>query len=553
MKKICPHRTPPSSSYSHSPQETPAINLNELVQRIGIEAKLSSQPQAYPSFISHLPPEVLSEIFLYCIPHEQFPVACRTQAPLLLTQVSAGWRALALASPDLWTSLHINYKDPVEDIPATDLWLSRSGNKPLTLSIAVDFGEQPQQEIIDAICRHSKRWRHVRFDFRHLLCPRMYSLNLAQDQVPELSTFEFHARDISNINVSPITRLLRSAPKLRELTWVDDLADTDTLLELPLGRLTRLSLEMDHGTLDYLQVLNECSNLEHIRITRPSATTPQTRPPLFLPKLVSLNISSDLTGICDHLVLPALKEVRIYAEGDKQALSHDPEPSQSHPQILPFGSPHAHHPSHSSPSSSVAGWEPTAFLSLITRSACAISSLSVTPPITEHTLLTCLRRVSDSLVKLSIDGIGVGDMLVASLTRQATQKILNADGIYDGAVISESDDCGGVEVLCPALEEISLDTRVACAQGTLAAMVESRLAHSSSRFNGQETWRSIRIRVVDGHRDLEKLRDLEARFRQQGDNSLGMRAALTVDAIPKKLKRAHPRNFFFRRKLCASR
>ena len=527
------------------------MNLNELARHIGVEEahQPASQP---PSFISQLPPEILSEIFLYCIPHEQFPVACRTQAPLLLTQVSASWRALALVSPDLWTALHINYKDPLEDIPATDLWLSRSGDKPLTLSIAVDFGEQPQQDIIDAICRHSKRWKHVRFDFRHLLCAQMYHLNLAQDQIPELCTFEFHARDISNTNVVPIIRLLHSAPKLRELAWVDDLADTDTLLELPLGRLTRLSLEMDHGTLDYLQVLNECSNLEHIRITRPSAATPQTRPPLFLPKLTSLNISSDLTGICDYLLLPALKEVRIYAEGDKQTqlhpLSHDPDPSQSHSQMPHPGSSHT---PHSASSSFVGGWEPIAFLSLIDRSTCAISSLSVTPPITEHTLLTCLRRVSDSLVKLSIDGIGVGDTLIASLTRRATRKSMAADRTHDGADISENNGCEDEDVLCPALEEISLDTRVACAPGTLAAMVESRLIHSSSRF---KTWRSIsRVRVVDGHRDLEKLRDLEARSRQQADTSLRTRAALTVDVIPKKPKRAQTRNFFFRRKLCASR
>jgi len=511
-------------------------------------------PQA--SFISQLPPEILSEIFLYCIPHEQFPVACRTQAPLLLTQVSASWRALALVSPDLWTALHINYKDPVEDIPATDLWLSRSGSRPLTLSIAIDFGEQPQQEIIDAICRHSKRWKHIRLDFRHLLCPQMYNLDLAQDQIPELCTFEFHARDISNTNVFPITRLLHSAPKLRELTWVDDLADTDTLLGLPLRRLTRLSLEMDHGTLDYLQVLNECSNLEHIRITRPSANIPQTRPPLFLPKLTSLNISSDLTGIFDYLVLPALKEVRIYAEGDKQAqshaLGHDPEPS-SHFQLMYPGPPHAH-PSQSSPSSSVGDWEPVAFLSLIDRSACAISSLSVTPPITEHALLTCLRRVSNSLVKLSIEGIGVGDTLIASLTRQPTLKSVGADGIHDGAGISENKGWGDVDVLCPALEEINLDTRVACAQGALVAMVESRLVRSSSCFNGQRTRGSIsRVRVIDGHRDLEKLRDLEARSRQQADTSLGTRAAFTVDVIPRKPKRAQARNFFFRKKLCASR
>jgi len=517
-----PH-TPPPSSYSHSPQKIPNINVNELARRIGVDegpGKSIFQPQASsqpPSYISHLPLEILSEIFSYCIPQERFPVVCRTQAPLLLTGVSVSWRALALASPNLWTALHINYKDPVEDIPATDLWLSRSGNRSLTLSIAVDFGEQPQQEIIDTLCKHSKRWKDVRFDFRHLCCPPMYDLDLARDNVPELRTFEFHVRDISDTNLCPITYLLSSAPNLRALTWVDDLADTDTLLQLPLGRLTRLSLTMDHGTLDYLQVLNECSNLEHIRITKPFSTTPQSRPPLSLPKLTSLNISSDLTGLLEHLTLPALREVRIHAESDQQA--------QAHADL-------------------------TSFLSLIDRSACAITTLSATPPVTEPTLLMCLRRVSASLVKLSIEGIRLGDAFIESLTRRTTQRSVGAD-CFNDAGGSENDDCRDEDVLCPALEEINFDTHVACTQGALAAMVESRLVQSSLRSTEQGICSLIsRIRVVDGHRDLERLEELASLSKKQmgnsqTENSLRTRAVLTVDVIRKKP--------FFRKKQAVSR
>jgi len=49
----------------------------------------------------------------------------------------------------------------------------------------------------------------------------MYALNLAEGGVPALSTFEFHARDVSNTNngnITPITRPLSDAPQLREIT-----------------------------------------------------------------------------------------------------------------------------------------------------------------------------------------------------------------------------------------------------------------------------------------------------------------------------------------------
>ncbi|KAJ3497948.1 hypothetical protein NLJ89_g10283 [Agrocybe chaxingu] len=367
-----PHhaQTPPPSSYAEQAFD---INITELVRRIGLDddEPLTEQPQVppapQPSPVSTLPPEVLSHIFACCIPQEQFPVPCSTEAPLLLSHVSGYWRDLTLALPHLWTALHINYKDPASDIAFASLWLSRSGNQLLNLSIAIDFNERPQQGIIDVLCRHAPRWKHVRFDFRHLFCEPMYSLDLAQNNIPNLKAFEFHARDVSNTNVWPVTHLLSSAPQLREITWVDDLADTDTLLELPLYNLTHLSLAMDHGSLDYLEVLEQCENLEHIRISRPFSHTPAGREPLVLPKLKSVNISYDLTNVLDHLVLPGLREVMISSDGDKQIQVQPHSYSQSLPHLPPLPHAYAEGPvpaSASTPSiapseAPVDGWDPT--------------------------------------------------------------------------------------------------------------------------------------------------------------------------------------------------
>jgi len=522
-KRIHP-RTPPSSSYSYLPTHIVDINLNDLIRRITLKAI----PQQRSDLDDHrspllqlsiLPPEILAEIFIQCLPHDSsFLVPNRTEAPLLLTRVSSYWRQLALATPELWSSLHINYKDPQEDIPATQLWLVRSGSLPLSLSIAIDFNEQPHQDILDVLCRYSFRWKHIRFDFRHLLCPPMYSLHLAQDRIPQLSTFEFHARDISNPNLSQITRLLSSAPQLREVTWVDDLANTETLLELPLNRLTRLSLAMEHGTLDYLQLLHQCSNLEHIRIARPLSNNNNNNiqnPGIYLSKLATLNISYDLTSILDHLILPSLHSVRIYIENDTKHLSNASSPQQ--PPSLYLNAPHAqshpHLPLHPASSANSTpqppSWNPSPFLSLIDRSACQIKHLSINAPLIEENLLLCLKKTSESLVCLELKGgVGVvGDKLMEALT---------------------------VRLLCPKLEELSLDAIVACSQGALAGMVESRLCSSLRK-----------IRLLDGHRDLEKLEDLSKRRRET--------ESLTIDIIPRKTARQHTRGFLFRRKLCASR
>ncbi|KAF8992838.1 hypothetical protein BDQ17DRAFT_1368996 [Cyathus striatus] len=322
----------------------------------------------------------------------------------------------------------------------------------------------------------------------------MYSLGRATGETPILQTFQFHASDISNDNLSPITKLLSASPALREVAWIDDLANTDTMLELPLSRLTRLSLAMARGTLDYLEVLDQCPNLEHIRITRPCANAPPPRPPLLLAKLASLNISYDLTSILDHLILPALKHVRIHAENDRR-----------------YGVSNS-----GIGTGSGSSWSPETFLSLIDRSECSILSLSINAPMTEDALVQVLQRTSGSLTQLSVVGIPVTDKMLGVLTPPI-----------------------------PSAEE-------ECTHGylwQLARMVETRLA---LRFGdappdpGGVTAvqaRKIRtLRILDGPQDLRRLQELKDQQKL---------AALEV--IPRKESKPRRRNFLYRRKVCVSR
>ena len=550
-----------------------SLDISELSRRV---TPKQSQQTPHSSPISLLiPPEILSQIFLYCIPSEQFPIPSHNEAPLLLTRISSYWRTLAINTPDLWSAFHINYKDPAEDIPATNLWLKRSTNRPLSLSLAIDFGEQSQQAILDALCRHSSRWKHVRFDFRHLYCPPMYSLDIAEDSIPQLTTFEFHARDISSTNLSPITRLLKTAPKLREVTWVDDLADTNVLLELPLNQLNRLSLAMDHGTLDYIQILDRCSNLQHIRITRPLPyQIYQSKPlPLFLDKLTSLTISYDLTAVLDHLVLPALKHVRIFTANhgsDKRGEFPYPTKSYSYESLL-----HHSHYLHLQPRVSHTGnrieaWDPSPLLSLIDRSTCDISTLSLCAPMTENALLLCLSKTSAELVSLELEGVEVGDKVLKYLTRRRrpSRRPSRVDdrrqvGIESGSSEeddSEIEDYDGADedCLCPNLEDLILHTQIISSQGVLADMIASRLGHIDSKTSMDpsnpegyitENPTLKKLVIVDGHWDLDRVKEFSSLSQSRFPADV-----FKVYVLPRKpIVKGRIRNYFFRRKLCSSR
>ena len=546
-----------------------SLDINELSRRIAPPP----QPSQSSTISLPIPPEILAQIFFYCIPCEQFPIPSHNEAPLLLTRISSYWRTLAINTPELWSAFHINYKDPAEDIPATNLWLDRSTNRPLSLSLAIDFGEKNQQAILDALCRHSNRWKHVRFDFRHLYCPPMYSLDIAQGSIPRLSTFEFHARDISSTNLFPIIHLLKTAPKLREVTWVDDLADTDMLLELPLNQLTRLSLAMDHGTLDYIQILNRCSNLQQIRITRPLLSSYQTYQsklsPLFLDKLTSLTISYDLTAILDHLVLPALMHVKIFTANhgsDKRGQSSYPTTPYSYESLL-----HHSHYLHLQPRISHTGnrtevWDPSPLISLIDRSTCDISTLSLCAPMMENALLLCLSKISAELVSLELEGVEVGDKVLSYLTRRR-RRWRRLSVVDDGAQVrieperGEDDDLENAEddvVLCPNLADLTLRTQIISSPGVLANMIASRLRlrqddSKTTSLNPDEyaagNSKLKKLVMVEGHWDLDRVKEFSS-LSQSRSAADGFK----VYIIPRKATvKGRTRNYFFRRKLCSSR
>lgn len=146
-------RTPTQSQFiavkaSLTRKERAATTLDDevtnLKNRLAVLSKerrlLNEAVKPRDSPITKLPPEVLQEIFVLCLPVAYNAVMSAREAPLLLCRVCHDWRQLAHATPRLWTSIHISlcYDVTIVPIPSPDdviSWLSRSKSLPLSLSL----------------------------------------------------------------------------------------------------------------------------------------------------------------------------------------------------------------------------------------------------------------------------------------------------------------------------------------------------------------------------------------------------------------------------------
>ncbi|KAJ7434096.1 hypothetical protein B0H11DRAFT_1888478 [Mycena galericulata] len=99
-----------------------------------------------------MPPEILQEIFIACLPEHHYATMDASKAPLLLGRVCSAWRTVSMSTPALWSTVHVvspcvvvSPWDPERSkrealsiaqhrSEALQAWLQRSGNCPLSIS-----------------------------------------------------------------------------------------------------------------------------------------------------------------------------------------------------------------------------------------------------------------------------------------------------------------------------------------------------------------------------------------------------------------------------------
>ncbi|KAK7040196.1 hypothetical protein VNI00_010002 [Paramarasmius palmivorus] len=515
-----------------------------ISQREKLQAFVNSH-RALISPLRRLPPEVLSEIFVLCLPHECNPTRNVAEAPLLLTLVCKQWRQVALSTARLWSALHI-YLPPrpqkcgkfPELLERRSLgvkaWLSRSGTLPISFSLVIGLSRESRQghtvyqPILDALFGFRERWVDVMIRVPSAVLTA-FEQSVKPEEVPLLRKltvdYDLASRQLlidgSQYGIGPqlenraipMGKFICEAPALRDLTLLDPIQNVYTL-PLNWAKLTHFKSETVLGSLhnprEVLDVLIQgAPNLRSVNITanfRPPYV-PMTEPkkPVTLPFLhtLHLRLQFDVSpppfgGIVHHV--PGTQQVNTYGAQVEGIFAGFLAPKLQ-TLCIRFSNivdqPGVHIPT------------TVPFLKFLILSQCPLRTLDLNFVTSTKALIECLEAVP-MLKNLCVDEClwtilrdrqrAAALAQAAAVTTTAEEKnrlSLLTDELLDRLTPSPDNPAP----LCPELERINL-TR--CNE----TITEAKLAkYVMSRFNGQDvTGRVIKpLRALNVAFQLEKI------------------------------------------------
>ncbi|KAJ7634645.1 hypothetical protein FB45DRAFT_909430 [Roridomyces roridus] len=338
--------------------------LNKLLEeRESLDFNLDSH-EALLSPIRRMPADVVQEIFKACLPTHRNCVMDASEAPLLLGRICSGWRTLSLATPRLWSSLHIvdpgqqwseengslainhwhaGWGGPVEppmtavDRPRVSLianaiqeWFERSGQCPLSISWHLDCRHRHNSAaansrcIVEAVFSRATRWQHIKFTIGDAVLEDLAQLSVAD--VPELkcATLQQSPEGWGNSGGHFTWDRLRIFLNAKvTAVAVSGLGLVLPQLALPWTQLTALSTfptagrEIPVSVHSAITTISRCSQLRSLSLllaSEESTTTEISTSSINvdLPLLHSLRLSGTVgasTALLDRISIPKLTEL----------------------------------------------------------------------------------------------------------------------------------------------------------------------------------------------------------------------------------------------------
>ncbi|KAJ7123304.1 hypothetical protein C8R43DRAFT_1241181 [Mycena crocata] len=295
--------------------------------------------QAVLAPVRRLPDDVLQDIFLACLPTHRNAVMSTREAPLLLCRVCRTWRALALATPRIWASLHIHLGFILQGkqrAQALTQWLQRAAGCPLSLSIcgtlpgaqngaidrtplSIDSSGSEHEILLDALVKSTTRWHNVALTDLHT----SYVQELRATSTPMLQSLQIRDR-------APLAHWVDvfSSPGIRTLTLEVMIVEEDGPLLLPaLSLITHLSISSNTngpwgpfgipGSLAH-NIFPQLTQLVSLKIVVQEVLAASSGTTHF-PVLESLDLRvgnaelSALDALLDHLTMPHLCHLSVDA------------------------------------------------------------------------------------------------------------------------------------------------------------------------------------------------------------------------------------------------
>ncbi|KAK7054108.1 hypothetical protein R3P38DRAFT_2854723 [Favolaschia claudopus] len=278
--------------------------------RSAVETELHAAA-TYP--ILTLPVEITAEIFLWlrdlqplCVPR------CQMSGTIAVAGVCRAWRAIALATPRLWSNLRINF-DGIEHEAVLkplwvecfiDKWISRSRNCPLSLDFqsrsVLHFTESRLRHILR---RYSTRIQTLSLDLgsRDL---RPLRFDSAAFPLLEKVYLQYHSNPDEDVDFPRPMTIFANAPRFRELNMQWSQLDT-TLLALPWSQLTKFQ-----GRIKNLDLFALASNLVEVKCALfPNEGVSSTT--LITHHNMKILILDNDCNLIQHLALPSLQHLDI--------------------------------------------------------------------------------------------------------------------------------------------------------------------------------------------------------------------------------------------------
>ncbi|KAJ7044862.1 hypothetical protein C8F04DRAFT_1069818 [Mycena alexandri] len=278
--------------------------------RIALEREIN-ETAMYP--ILTLPVEITTEIF------HQLPLKIglgfymyRNTAPVSLTAVCRSWRAIALGTPELWSTLKITFDHLPSTVTATpglveffiDQWFSRAGACPLSLTLSLPLSEDadddsfPLSRMRDVVHRYSHRLRYL-------------ELNLG-DNGDDLGELELHASSFPLLQAASFrcdesgteTQVFGDAPQLRSL-HIGGYGVIPASFHLPWQQLTTFE-----GSIDNLDLFIVAPNLIDVKC---DWTGDDSNPRIITHSCITSFAVADTISdeILQYLTLPSLKHLDL--------------------------------------------------------------------------------------------------------------------------------------------------------------------------------------------------------------------------------------------------
>ncbi|KAJ7663979.1 hypothetical protein DFH06DRAFT_1295952 [Mycena polygramma] len=253
-----------------------------------------------------MPPEVLCTLPPIADLNGRFDMGA---SPWILTHISAGWRAISLATPSLWSRIVIvysaNQSTTAHSLALAQAQIERCRKLDIHFYGYSGRDSGPQIQMFELLAQHSLHWEELSLGVTAKMIPTLATL---RDRIPSLRRLWIEWIDPATSAMS--IDCFQTASSLVDASIIDD--HHFVPVSLPIHQLTHCQLDAPWE--EHRSLLTRAPNLIQARIDIISG------PPLIDPPVEIINMPHLRrlyvwwAGVFPHFKLPSLEEVAFYVQ-----------------------------------------------------------------------------------------------------------------------------------------------------------------------------------------------------------------------------------------------